>query len=252
MSFGHSLHCLLLLALLAPGSSLKVHTGLNSSLRGFGRTSSCPCLGWAEVYRTGAAKCGDVAEGGGQEMCTTFYEKIEDPICMNLQQGPDLGQWCYVSTECMGPASDVESGHVNDRVSWKMCTAEQDDMSREKTVEGLMTWAQHNDLMPALLMKMAYPVYQGETWEQLKPYSERCGGSMDLACFPESMRSGVEAFMESGKPVVFDSADHHPPHGILEGHKLFTTANNYAYLSSALDAWQHPFQMNTCTLYKGQ
>lgn len=247
MYFRQSLLSLLILAMGAPGSSLQVHIEQNSSL-----SSSCSCLGWAETYRTKGVSCGAVFEVGSQDLCTTFYGNIEDAVCMNKGQDEDKGQWCYVSAGCT--SSDATA--VNDKVSWKTCVAGQDDMTREKTVEELMDWAKKNNLMSALVMKMAFPVYPNTTWEQVKPYIDESGDSVDLASFPESMRTTVAAIMESGIPVVFDSPDHyHPPHGILEGHKIFTTHQNeklmeFKYLMGK-DVWKTPYKMTSVRLYKG-
>jgi hypothetical protein len=198
--------------------------------------------------------CGAFAEGGGQEMCTTFYERIPDAYCMNIQQGPDITrypQWCYVDAECMPANSNSTSdGFINDRVSWKFCTPEKDVMTREKTVEENLRWAERNDIMPALFMKMAYPVYPGWTWEQVKPYVDEAGDTVDVSDFPESLQSGLRELVESESPVVFDSRDHHPPHGIIEGQRVFASEMNWTSFRKGSDPWAHPYQMNTVTLIK--
>jgi hypothetical protein len=224
------------------------------SLDGDEQAGSCPCLSWTEVYQTKGVTCGQKFEGGGQEMCTTFYEKIKDPICLNKQLG-GIEQWCYVSADCLSLVSGEDhggnplGGPMNEKVGWKTCSEETDDMTRKMTVEELMSWAEKNDLMPSLLVKQAYPVFPGTTWEQVKePLTDG-----DLSRLDPTVREHYEFVQKRGVPVVFDSGDHHPPHGIMEGQKLFQSEQNWPYINAKRAAvWEHPYQIQKVTLIKGQ
>lgn len=212
----------------------------------------CTCLRWEGVYRDLGVRCGSVFEGGGVEMCTTFFEAIPSNFCFNVQQGPDHGQWCYVRAACERLGGGGVLGSAPG-VSWKMCDAGHDDMSREMTVEFLLGWAAQNDIMPALLMKEAYPTWEGRSWEQVRGYfAAGDNHTIDLAAFPEDLRGEVSSAMINGTPAVFDSEDHHPPFGILEGAKIFEVITDEEYVRSAgSDVWTHPYRLNSVELMNG-
>lgn len=211
---------------------------------------ACTCLPWVGVYKNLGVKCGSVFEGEGVEMCGTFFEALPSNFCFNVQQGRDRGQWCYVRSACgrLGGGRALGNGS---RVSWKMCSEEHDDMSRELTVEFLLGWAERNDIMPALLMKQAYPVWENRSWEDVKGFfAAGDNHTIDLAAFPEDLRGEVNSAMNNGTPVVFDSKDHHPPFGILEGTKIFQATIDVGYLKRAGNMWRHPYRMTPTSLMK--
>merc|ERR1739848_466107 len=77
------------------------------------------------------------------------------------------GEWCYVKSQC----STLNGGKriPNTDVSWKLCS-DRDKLLRSKSPMELDDLATENDWELGLLVKMAYPMWdgkEGETWQDI-------------------------------------------------------------------------------------
>eukprot|EP00747_Dinoflagellata_sp_TGD_P196382 gnl/TRDRNA2_/TRDRNA2_66367_c0_seq2.p1 gnl/TRDRNA2_/TRDRNA2_66367_c0~~gnl/TRDRNA2_/TRDRNA2_66367_c0_seq2.p1 ORF type:complete len:270 (-),score=46.96 gnl/TRDRNA2_/TRDRNA2_66367_c0_seq2:22-831(-) len=153
-----------------------------------GPPGSCECLKWSEVYSNHGVKCGAAheldsmtsiypellqveADRVAEELCSCFFEKINDNICMNT--GFATGnppQWCYVSSDCFlgnaGGGKDVEGSKPP--VSVKLCgKTGSDKRTRDWSSTQLLQAAELHGLPQQLMRKMAYPLKQDFNWKSL-------------------------------------------------------------------------------------
>lgn len=232
--------------LAAPARSLVVHDAGES---GKARQDACSCLPWADVYNKTDVVCGDAHEfgtgrmgtnltkeqyyvastDGWSELCLGFYHKVKEPLCMNFHIGPDWGQWCYVGQEC----KNLNGGQFmpTRNISWKECAPNQDRMSRPMLAKDLVDIAAKHSVDAALMMKMAYPVFQDMTWEGMQYGLSKSGpnGAINVQAFPEHHRQMVSDALASTTTLVLDSEDHHPPFGIIEKSNVYQIMVNESF-----------------------
>jgi len=202
--------------------------------------SACACLPWHEAYNGSSLRCGlgnefrGVLGTAGQpdagrmlmlrllfggEFCNRFYMALQGNQCVNMNQGADEGQWCYVSPDCtnLQGGARVAGGHM----AWKHCGA-QDAGLRSYMPEALAEVARVQDLDLGLLHKMSYPLFKGHLWRDVQAFWG-LGGSVEA--MPAALREQMQSIVDSGKPYSFDTAaDSHPPHKIVVGMKVYTVS----------------------------
>mmetsp|Transcript_40993 Transcript_40993/g.124208 ORF Transcript_40993/g.124208 Transcript_40993/m.124208 type:complete len:175 (-) Transcript_40993:7-531(-) len=142
---------------------------------------------------------------------------MDDSICINFLFGNEpeawySGQWCYVSDGCAeaSPANRTASVRI------KTCQPGRDAMLREKTPVELHEWARKHGLEFGLTVKTAYPVEQQLTWPAA---SAAFGQDPGAAARPldAAQAAKLRAIRNSGRPVVLDSEDEHPPYAVVWG-----------------------------------
>mmetsp|Transcript_51908 Transcript_51908/g.161052 ORF Transcript_51908/g.161052 Transcript_51908/m.161052 type:complete len:257 (-) Transcript_51908:39-809(-) len=212
-------------ALFAPAGASHLRRGADA----------CECVNWRQAYQGGGAKCGDghefyVATSSGVprfmarvmlgiEFCEGFYKRINDNFCVNLDHDnkPGMwygGQWCYVSGQCASASPSNGTGSL--RV--KLCKEGQDKQLRDKSPEEAIEWAKANDFETGLLLKMAYPVEKEVKWPAVKDaFLSPGAGSLSADAAGASSMERLSALTRSGKPVILDSADGHPPFAVVQG-----------------------------------
>uniref|UniRef100_A0A7S1WJE1 Uncharacterized protein n=1 Tax=Alexandrium catenella TaxID=2925 RepID=A0A7S1WJE1_ALECA len=230
----------------------------------------CACVNWRHAYDSQGAKCGDghelylITKTGvprflaglslGLEFCDAFYKRIDDSFCVNLDHtnAPDAwygGQWCYVSGECRSAPRANGTGSL--RV--KLCTAGEDRMLRDKAPEELISWAAKNDFETGLLLKMAYPVDKVAQWPLVKESFLRpaagsegpdANGTASMKQ-PKALDQRLKELVASGKPIILDSTDGHPPFAVVRGSNA-----HLLELNKAMDA-HHPNSVTTIKCVAG-
>jgi len=200
----------------------------------------CTCVNWKHAYESQGAKCGDGHElyvgtsSGmprflaaltiGLEFCDAFYKRVDESFCVNLDHTnePDAwygGQWCYVSGECRSAPRANGTGSL--RV--KLCKEGEDRMLRDKSAEELISWAAKNDFEMGLLMKMAYPVEKQAKWPLVQDAflhpAEASADPNSTASVkqPKALDQRLKALLASGRPLILDSNDGHPPFALVSG-----------------------------------
>mmetsp|Transcript_77170 Transcript_77170/g.226357 ORF Transcript_77170/g.226357 Transcript_77170/m.226357 type:complete len:252 (-) Transcript_77170:109-864(-) len=178
------------------------------------KPGACECLSWKDVYAEHGVKCGDGQEvshvaAAFDVVCPDFYEKVSGNFCTNLHMFTKrTEQWCYVSSACR---SLNGGGRVNEGVHWKTCKPGKDTMLSEMTLEELNDLAQREGRDPAAFMAMAYPMYEGLSWQDIQK------------CFTDNSGDGcaaLKAVQATGKPTFFNSQLWHgPPYGVVIGSK---------------------------------
>eukprot|EP00747_Dinoflagellata_sp_TGD_P016321 gnl/TRDRNA2_/TRDRNA2_125032_c0_seq1.p1 gnl/TRDRNA2_/TRDRNA2_125032_c0~~gnl/TRDRNA2_/TRDRNA2_125032_c0_seq1.p1 ORF type:complete len:808 (-),score=136.06 gnl/TRDRNA2_/TRDRNA2_125032_c0_seq1:115-2538(-) len=234
------------------------------------QAGACDCQNWKNAYISRKATCGmgpefymfthddhpsedqynDVrVQKDAKELCTSFFERMDHDLCVNVNKGEDKGQWCYVSSDC----SDINGGSMakfNDKFGWKRCRRDQDGMLRKKIPEYLEMLAERDDVDLGLLHKMSYPLDQGRIpylgMSRTEPlWSDRrdlwiirhhrsqtkmniLEKMLDLGkTLLQTRVARIDHFLVTGKPHSFDTrADGKPPHRIMLG------ANVYAVVQS--------------------
>jgi len=201
----------------------------NSSLK----ASSCSCMNWKEVYASKLSVCGRANEflphprlpetqqqfrkdvsAMGPEFCDRFFTHLDNRKCVNMNMGPDRGQWCYVSQTC----AQAEKVPLS-AVSWKNCSA-QDLLFRDATPIELAAYAHANNLDLGLLHKLSYPLYTEHMWSDVEMFWGF--GSSPISSMPAELRQEMQQIVDSGKPYSFDTAaDKHPPHRIVVGMTVY-------------------------------
>jgi len=198
---------------------------------------ACECLQWRQVYRGARASCGAANEfrfflnstGAaaperlflarmllGGEFCQRFYQALHGNVCVNVNQGADEGQWCYVAPACtaLGGGAPLPSAQVN----WKRCGA-QDHGLRGYSPEQLAALAREQDLDLGLLHKESYPLFKGHLWREVQAFWGLRGSVEDM---PAALREEMQRIADSGEPHSFDTAeDNHPPHRIVVGRRVY-------------------------------
>lgn len=204
-------------------------------------TDKCACLPWKDVYRnTGAVNsvrpitCGEGAEFSyeitrsgrpwrivtkdptGDEVCSQFYKRLPGNACMNANftitdtDALEQRQWCWVSAGCHflnGGAVPLEKWknltlpEMQTLVGWKYCTACEDELMAEKTVEELQNLQAAADLDLALLVKMSYPTFNNETWAHSKGMLE------GTAHFAQERHAVIQRIVDSGKHMAYNSPE---------------------------------------------
>jgi len=199
--------------------SLKVDTKL----------SECPCLNWKQVYERGMATCGAAfevpVEAGiltASNECPSFFEKLDDAVCVNTQKGADLGQWCYVSTTCMYPSANESAGEtqVNSEVSWKGCNPDPnvkpfgDVLLRDKTMDELMEFHKEHKVTMGALVPWSFPGF-GQKWEAIRPYF------VEKHKVDYKQRQLMDMAIGTQAHYMFNSLNGKPPFAAIEGNKLW-------------------------------
>jgi len=179
----------------------------------------------------------------GAQFCAGFFEAMDDNACVNVGMKEYRGQWCYVDASC----SNLNGGvSVNNKLSWKLCTDGEDKMLRHYSPPDLLKLAEDNHLEMGLTNKMAYTVgayrwkYISAFWEDADiEYitSTPSNLGVSLADLRETLRvrwgkrhrdidpemkAELQKYVDSGVPIVFDTAkDQHPPHVIIQGKSVW-------------------------------
>jgi len=216
---------------------------------------ACQCLSWKDVYANHGLECGAGQEliwaGGmtskpslGEEFCTRFYEKLSGNFCTQLYFSKQrTEQWCYVSSACTA----LNGGGAAGVLKWKQCTPGQDTMLGEMTPEEVHKVAEAENKDPGLVLKMSYPLYeQGLRWPQVRKCIDG-DASADCATLKE--------IRATGKPMIFDSLDGHPPFGVVNGslaiESHFTPWFYLTMIKNSNDLWESPWKMNDYTCVDG-
>lgn len=242
------MHVLLLADLVVAAAAL-----LRSGTSKGAPNAACNCLPWRDAYRRAGSSCGQANELWTQrspkppmkkEFCTDFYERITWTSCTNINfHNRATKQWCYVSSRC----KSLNGGKSipNTEISWKTCTKGEDDLLVEKTPEQLHVLAMRNDLNVGLVVKMAYP---REWWRWNKvaylfaPLGREKGERADLD------RKNLLAAVESGRPMVLDSFNGHPPFVFVVNRTAYEVKPSMWTLKKLMkqeDIWEHPSKVTT-------
>lgn len=222
--------------------------------------NQCECMNWKEVTNEDAP-CGTGPEKNTFFWCKDFYQKFNDNSCLNLNVGEDRGQWCYVSNDCQSlNGGEKVNGGVNWKKcqggsDWG------DKMTRNLDPTALVSLTDKSGLLINTMVKLAYPTHSGALWKEVSPFFgvgpdglkrlpvgfQACGamgkcttllavqnellprwgtkGGMrskfDAMKMPSATKKQMRKIVESGVPVIFDSADtKDPPFVIVTGKKL--------------------------------
>jgi len=208
-------------------------TPLIKTSRDVPQVDLCQCDMWKQVYQERNVTCGmgnefytqkkvNGLQGDelsfarntwGSTYCGSFFKTLKDNFCVNINQGKDEGQWCYVSSAC----KELNGGDLlpGQRQAWKKC-AEKDNTLRDYTPEDLAALAKTADLDLSFVHKMAYPLHEGHLWAEVSPFWE--GGEQ----LPEELAKDMQAIVDSGKPHSFNTrGSGRPPHRIVVGKKVY-------------------------------
>lgn len=160
------------------------------------------------------------------EYCDSFFLKMPGNTCVKVASDNDDTQWygkswCYVSSECQNLNGGVK---VNNVVSAKFCTEDEDEVLSEKSPKELMEWYNKEGLAPmlGLVVKMGYP-YMGENFSELiswlvnkpTPFPLQQNGTL------ADKLSTLGQVIAAGKPVVYDVTDHASTKFVVYGKQLW-------------------------------
>jgi len=170
------------------------------------------------------------------EFCDAFFHRINDTICVNkdLGNGPDLQQWCYVSSSCSS-ASPVEGGRG---VRIKTCEPGKDKRLGDMSPEDLHSYAKAGDFDMGLLVKQAYPREPTIQWDTAQTFFDQ-DAAVELS---DSQQTTLKSIMDAGKPVVLDSMSGEPPYAVLHAKKVYLVELDKEHFT--------PTHMNTLSTWK--
>jgi len=226
----------------------------------------CECLKWKQVYASQRVFCGEGLEfnvfegalgydlpgikyiqtnfkGVYDEFCTTFFEKLDTNLCVNVGMyaygtpGLHGAQWCYVPRECTQlnggvPVADKKAlkttGWLSSPapeplprdVSWKVCVPQRDRRLRDLEVPELLELARSMGAQTGYVTKVAYPrlVPPNHTWASVEAAVARG----DVAGMPPELR----AAMAERVPIVVDvDPDGHGHQKIIWGKEVYHLSN---------------------------
>jgi len=192
------------LLLAAPVGAVHVSRALgdglvNKSCTGAGCTDPCECMKWTDVYApiegSPLAACGDGMELMAGEskglpaflahkyldkgFCKEFFMKLDDNECVNVVHDTAPGhwwsghEWCWVSVAC--PLASEISPSVDIHAKVKFC-GETDLALSHFSMEGLIDYAETEDIDLGLAVKMAFGVSHQLEWGHFQAtfMSEHC------------------------------------------------------------------------------
>jgi len=211
---------------------------------------NCKCLPWSRVYAEMGVRCGAVHEKRTLENCDKFYQRIDSPMCFNVDRdSQDTRQWCYVSDKCeaLGDGKNIKKTQV----AWKTCKSKRDELTQEWPVRRILMLARRLDLEITEIMSMSYQKFHGPHWEDISETLLQ-GNSFNLTGVAEPFKSRLEDIMMYGHPTVIQSGNRKPPFGLLTGYKLYVMANNdeWAYKQPWEVKWTHPGKITTISMAK--
>lgn len=219
---------------------------------------ACACLNWRETYSSRKASCGQghefyMATKHGLPLkmakksmelwfCKFFYERLDDNACTNLDHANEpqkwsSGQWCYVSKQCKSAAPT----NGTSKVRVKLCQQGQDKMLRDLAPAQLRAYALEHDVDTGLLAQRAYPVEKAATWNRAKALY---GQQLDKGIVGLSIRAKarMQSIKDSGKPLVIDSGDDHPPFAVVAGPSAYMVESNMEHVQekhpSSVTSWR--------------
>lgn len=212
----------------------------------------CSCLVWSDAYAKGGVKCGDahefysLTEGeraavtkaeeiAGEEVCTNFFEKVNENMCFNVgvnsQEDPVVGrQWCYVDARCkhLDGGGQKEDSEEAVKTKFKYCNPDVDRMSRYMSVEEVQNISRANDLDLGFFMRLAYPSWLEDKFLSLSSFWR--DGDLDGVLEPEK-RERLTNLTSSGVPLVISrvAGQPRPPFYAVSGKRLYS-----------VESWYHP------------
>lgn len=173
-------------------------------------------------------------------ICTTFFAKLKNNSCVNLNIGEDQGTWCYVDVRC----DKLNGGGRNPGyLSWKKCETGRtnDERFRDYSPRTLAWVAKEYDIWLAALIRYSYP---GSRGDQNDPVS------LDdfNTSIPEKVKSKVKELAgNEDTPVWFDTQkDSKVPIVLVHGEKVWKLDAAPTQLAAAPGTWTELTCMRNC------
>lgn len=147
------------------------HTG--REVASMPRQRAPPGFKWLQGKKTQDATDDDILQVLGPMLCTSFFEQIDDNMCVNWDYNAANNQglqWCYVSSACpsLGVGQRVRGKYgFPTKLAVKSCTAN-DRMSRTMSPLQVAEIADRSNLDLSILLKWSFPVLGEEQYMGLK------------------------------------------------------------------------------------
>lgn len=210
---------------------------------------SCDCVGYQDAFKIFHADCSIV----GFEACNTFIMRMpNEQVCMNEYVGKSETQWCYVSSNCAEGLMLQWSSGITPSVKWKYCAANERSLGQMTMIE-LADWCEKNDMDLGLVAAFAYPMWtEGKlpaVWSfwGASPPAGAPEKSFKVVPISDTRKEKLQAQIDSGKPMFFDSPTSRPPFAVSEGKALYYINFGTKFLHQIMvgaDFFAHPGIIN--------
>lgn len=206
------------------GSTAEGKRKLSSEVRQASTSADCSCMKWNDTYAVWNAtygkgkevKCGSKVEffvaGGSMEdaFCDDFFSEMPNNLCVNVNMGADMGQWCYVDSSC----SSLNGGAQTDfeGMSWKMCDmksplsnedryfAGEDMIFRTEKVASILTCCGDSDYEN--LLKLAYPMDRDHLWKDVSAFWNVPSTALANVSVPEGTAFALNTTNETFQSLI--------------------------------------------------